>query len=441
MTRTTKETVRDKSTKIRDFGFCGGLRLLGVSMVVILIAGGFIWKATSSKRDEIKSRAEEHPETTLAALEEGELIGSTTLAARYLALACEESGFFVHTTPLTGDHGAPLKGLLYDAEAHAGAVAALAGYVRAGGSAEAASALARAATFLESMVVPAEPDEPPTAPRSPSATFGLGAEGFGMAIVALLEAEQTSAYRSAEGMLPGLGERLLRLQRDDGGFFQLEQVAESALGLAALYSASGDERFLDGSARALLYLAASREDRHVRHILPDYWSVIATPHVSGYLKKRGRDEDVILADTLEKSAVRVCHRILLEREKSKSQWQKEYHHGCLTESGSAVASAQGLLALSAARPILEEHSPSLREAAGFAIEDAASFLAGLQLTNGGFPRGADSLAKRRSGEFAEGEMIRLDYVHFSLSALLAHSELRNRRAIHSRASTLTTSVN
>lgn len=360
-------------------------------------------------------------------------------AADFIQGQCLPSGQFVYRIN-TNDRVkiAPKYNILR----HAGAMYALAEFARHAPSPTITAALRRANKFLQSQIAPVD-DLPETLAvwSDPAVNHSndplrakLGGTGLGLAAMCRLEAIAPGATGRED--LHHLGNFLLFMQRDDGGFYSiyfpifpgrddrwtsLYYPGEAALGLLLLNDVVRDEEWVRGAKEALLFLSRLRQDMEV--VPADHWALIATAKL---LEDRS-----VLTDAeyrmLMAHARQIARFMLSEAE---PQVGHAALHGCFSPDGRTTPTATRLEGLLSIIDLLPESDPFRVE-----IEDAChagvAFLRRSQITRGkakgGIPRAVAVLAE--SSPFASGDFndrateVRIDYVQHALSAWLQYQAL------------------
>ncbi len=327
---------------------------------------------------------------------------------------------------------------------HAGAIYALAGYLQRQPDARVQSAMLRAAAYLQACCLAPLADQPgklaiwslpAVTGRDRPAVAKLG--GAGLGLVALTSVERLSPGSTRLSELRGLARFVIYMQKEDGSFYSkfspaaggrqdrwqsLYYPGEAALGLLMLYDLDPDPTWIQGAARALHYLARSRES--MGEVPADHWALIATERLLRIASDRQGlvDEPALLRHT-----VQVSSGILREQLTSTRDVPQP---GGFSPDGRTTPTATRLEGLLAAARILSGRDDARVADIRSSIERGVAFLRGALIRSGpfagGVPRAVGRLPpdgsqtrqrfNRRAGE------IRIDYVQHALSAMLGQSE-------------------
>ncbi|MEQ8960542.1 MAG: hypothetical protein RLP02_21910 [Coleofasciculus sp. C2-GNP5-27] len=260
--------------------------------------------------------------------------------------------------------------------------------------------------------------------------------GTGLGLVALLSMEKIQPEFTPLSDLQRLGQFLVYMQKEEGNFYSkyipsqggrwdkwqsLYYPGEAALGLAMLYEQDGSEIWLNAAAKALAYLAHSREGQ--TNIPADHWAILATAKLLSLTNQKNLP---VSRELLVNHAIQICETILQEQIKDP---QHPNDDGGFSKQGKVTPTATRLEGLQAALTFLPA-SQEIRQRIESTIPDGLNFLLRAQIKDskflGAFPRAVDQIAadtpdaekfNRRVTE------VRIDYVQHALSAIIQYLEL------------------
>ncbi len=358
-------------------------------------------------------------------------------AARYLIHSCNATGQFryrVNTDPSVRIRPK------YNILRHAGTIYSLCLYEDRYPTALTRATIARAVGFLQRNAIGGVGSHTNMLAVWSRPEVNLGDDplqaklgGTGLGLVALTSAHRLGVVDVDPEQLRKLAEFICFMQVKNGRFISkyipseggrldlwasLYYPGEAALGLVMLYELDPDPRWLDAAMRALLFLAASRENDE--DLPPDHWTLLATHRLlrlpQAWDKKR---EYQILED----HATDLCRSIVGTR-KPDTGWVG------FTGDGRTCPSATRLEGLIAALPLLKDLL--LKARTQHAVEEGIEFLLRTQLRSGicagGWPRAAETLPASHPGHTASfnrrATEVRIDYVQHALSALLMYEALQ-----------------
>jgi len=358
-------------------------------------------------------------------------------AGQYLCGQCTESGQFIYKTNLDSE----IKhDKMYNVLRHAGTIYALTQFYRWHPSEETLSVLRRSTRFLKANCVapvPRHPDllavwsSPQLTLRDHPRKAKLG--GAGLTLVALTSFEHIEPNSTPLAELRRLGRFVLYMQKQDGSFYSkyipslggrydkwtsLYYPGEAALGLAMLYEIDPDQKWLDAAARAISYLARSRQAN--QRVPADHWALLATAKI---LPKLERDQGPLTREMALTHARQICKSILAEQQTS-THAGKAY--GGFAPDGRVCPAATRLEGLLAARKTLVEGDTALLRRLESAISTGIAFLLEAQVESGehagAVPRAVSPLPKNH-GHYSSAfnrraTEVRIDYVQHWLSALI-----------------------
>ena len=359
-------------------------------------------------------------------------------SAGYLARSTKETGMFEYRINMdpTVEVG---EG--YNIVRHAGTMYAMAMYYQLWPGASMLSAIERAGRYLQESVhpVPGRDDilavwSEPEVNRSGN-PFQAKLGGTGLGLVALLSVEKIHLGFTPLRDLQALGRFIVYMQEEDGSFYSkyipsmggrldkwqsLYYPGEATLGLLMLYEKDGSDVWLESAAKALAYMARSRENK--TDIPADHWALLATE------KLLSLDELPVSRELLTNHAIQICDTML--QSQIEDPEQPEYNGG-FSGDGRTTPTATRLEGLQAALSFLPLNH-EVRERIESAVPRGMSFLLRAQITEGefagAFPRSAGKVdtaptddSNRRVTE------VRIDYVQHALSAMIQYYLINDER--------------
>lgn len=358
------------------------------------------------------------------------------LSGSYIVRQARENGRFVYRTNTNPKVPVPRK---YNMLRHAGAMYALASYWQLHPSPEGLHALKSANTFLLSQVRELD-DVPDTMavwsdPGINRGTDPLRAKlgGTGLGLVAMTAFERLVPGSTPKKQLECLGNFLLFMQRDDGGFYtiyypvypgrddswtSLYYPGEAALGLLMLNDILPSVEWVRGAKEALLFLARERKTK--AEVPADHWALIATQKLfADATSTNDRERDALVAH-----ARQVVRFMLSEYASQRGDAELD---GCFSADGRTTPTATRLEGLLAATRILSEDDVIQAEI-NDALRRGTRFLLRSQIQSGdyagGIPRAVARLPETDpnwSESFnLRATEIRIDYVQHALSAFIGY---------------------
>ncbi len=257
--------------------------------------------------------------------------------------------------------------------------------------------------------------------------------GTGLGLVALLSLERIHPGFTPLSDLQALGQFIVYMQKEDGSFYSkyipsmggrwdkwqsLFYPGEAALGLLMLYEKDPSDVWLASAARALAYMARSRENS--TDVPVDHWALLATEKM---LSLENSDELPVSRELLINHAIQICETIL--RAQIKNSERPEYDGG-FSEDGRTTPTATRLEGLQAALSFLPANH-EIRKRIDSAVPRGISFLLRAQVKEGEFtgalPRAVGKLDQVTPGadEFnRRATEVRIDYVQHALSAMIQY---------------------
>jgi hypothetical protein len=404
------------------------LRLLLTCFLVALNAAGAQRSPEGTGKNE-ENRVPHSPSRS-------ELNRAIALAGNYLERACGPDGEFAYQI----DTASGQETGSYNIIRHAGTIYALAMLNRSQPDRRVLDAMLRAATFLRQNYIAAgiHPDQLAVWSESQAQRLRtglpvaeLGATGLGL--VALTEVNDAAAGTVPLTQLQALGRFLLFLQKEDGSFVSkyvagrgpvpnwesLYYPGEAALGFISLYRADHSPEWLIAAAKALAYLARSREDR--LSVPADHWALIATAELLPY---SGRITTTVSREELIRHAIQICNSILREQVVGSAAASLD---GAFDRTGRTTPAATRLEGLLSALEFLPRGNLS-SEIEG-ATERGIAFLLRAQITSGRYAGGLPGAVTANARHSSE---VRIDYVQHALCAWLRYENHRDGyRAVES----------
>jgi len=361
-------------------------------------------------------------------------------AAHYLVQQTKNDGRFEYRINM--NPAVKVKGK-YNILRHAGTIYALAMYYQRQPDPQVHSTLEKASQYLRDKPIYPLPDqnnvlavwsEPEVNHSGNPLQAKLG--GTGLGLVALLSMEKIQPGFIPLSDLQRLGQFIVYMQKEEGSFYSkyipsqggrwdkwqsLYYPGEAALGLAMLYEQDASEIWLNAAAKALAYLAHSREGQ--TNIPADHWAILATAKLLSLTNEKNLP---VSRELLVNHAIQICETILQEQIKDP---QNPNYDGGFSKQGKVTPTATRLEGLQAALTFLPAHQ-EIRQRIESTIPDGINFLLRAQVKDskflGAFPRAVDQIAantpdaekfNRRATE------VRIDYVQHALSALIQYLEL------------------
>lgn len=376
---------------------------------------------------------------SLQAQEPLKITQSIESAAAYMIRHCQPNGQFIYRINTNPNVQVAPK---YNVLRHAGAIYALAQFHQQTREMPTERVLRRANDFLQSQAasivdVPntqAFWSDPMINGSDDPRRAKLG--GTGLGLVALCEFEKLIPNSTSPTKLTELGNFLLFMQRDDGGFYSIYQPkfpgrddswtslyypGEAALGLLLLNDLVPDLDWVRGAKEALLFLARKRKRQD--SVPADHWALIATEKL---LSNRTQISD-IERQSLQSHARQISRFMLSEQQPQNARKKLD---GCFSPDGRTTPTATRLEGLLATLSILPDNDP-LRTDVEDACHRGVRFLMRSQIKQGdekgGLPRAFETLPKSHanwSPTFnARATEIRIDYVQHALSAWIRYRGL------------------
>ncbi|MEM9540072.1 MAG: hypothetical protein AAGA60_11305 [Cyanobacteria bacterium P01_E01_bin.42] len=357
-------------------------------------------------------------------------------SARYLVAQTREDGMFVYRINLNPRIQMRRK---YNMLRHAGTIYAMSTYYQLQDDRAVRSAMERAGQYLRDesiapisgrenlLAVWSNPDV--TGSDSPrQAKLG----GTGLGLVALLSLEEIQPGFTPLEDLQALGRFLVYMQKKDGSFYSkyipseggrddrwqsLFYPGEAALGLAMLYEKDASEVWLEAAAKAIAYLARSREDEI--KVPADHWALLATERLLGL----DREALPVSRQLLVRHAIQICKTIL---DSQIDFLDRPEYEGGFSANGRVTPTATRLEGLQGALSFLPPDRAIYRRIDS-AVARGIAFLLRSQIDEGefagAFPRAIGPISSdlpnadqfnRRVTE------VRIDYVQHALSAMIQY---------------------
>jgi hypothetical protein len=416
-----------------------GLRTVAVvGLVLIPLLGGI--GLASVAEEEPAAKEPRRPQAGQPPSEE-DLRGAIEAAGGYLVRATGPDGGFLYRTDLDPTFEPEPS---YNILRHAGAVYSLGMYYGWAPEDKTRRAMERATRYLRECCVDEVPGQqgllavwspPEIVLTGKPLQAKLGGTGLGLVALAGMEGVGRGSTPATE--LAALGRFLTFMQKPDGSFYSkyfpdqgrddswtsLYYPGEAALGLVMLAEHEGSRGWLEAAARALGYLAKSREGQST---LPaDHWALLATERL---LQVDDVESLGVSRQQLVDHAVRICRSILAERpggEGSRS------YSGALTPDSRTTPTSTRLEGLLAALTFLPSDEAELRREMETAIHQGIAFLVRAQVRSGeldgAIPRAVGPSRPRGSRRLPfvdpRASEVRIDYVQHALSAMIRYLEV------------------
>ena len=371
------------------------------------------------------------------------LVSAIHLSGDYIINSIKEDGQFVYKVNM--DTGTEVNEK-YNSLRHAGAVYALCMYYEFNPDQQVLEAANKAAGFIRQKLlapIPKHPemlgvwslpdinndDDPPL--------VKLGGNGLGLVALAYLEKLEPGS--TGIPTLRKMGEFILFMQKDNGGFYSkyfpgprgrddswtsLYYPGEAALGLMMLYEIDPDEKWLEGAAMALKYLAKLREGETKTEA--DHWALIATRKLMQYY----RDLDLnIPAELLIDHGIQICKSMILQMAQFPAYTP---YYGCMTSDGRTTPTATRMEGLLSFVSLVPGNRKSLIYSILLVTNKGIGFLERAQVKQGpykgGMTReyyipGLDPQKYRVDADERRNTEIRIDYVQHALSAWIDYYRL------------------
>ncbi len=333
---------------------------------------------------------------------------------------------------------------IYNVVRHAGVVYALALYGQHTGDSQFSGVLQQASQYLWDINIKAVDNTGHLAVWSvPGENFYVDSFGkaklgaTGLAIAGMIVEERISGEALPLDKLQKLGEFLLYMQLEDGGFYSSYHEkagrvepkkyqyypGEAALGLCALYERDPQAKWLEGAIKAVSLSANALEEMEEKAI--DHWDLIAIAKIFDLLKAEGKD--LSSYDYLMVYSRRLVERLLAE-------WNSSTVKGSFMSDYGTTPTATRIEGLTAIAPYLKEDKELLQPTLTV-IKEACTFLMNSQFTEGPYKGGIPMATKKkeyensRESRFAINRYnkiapeIRIDYVQHAMCALLGYDRL------------------
>ena len=262
--------------------------------------------------------------------------------------------------------------------------------------------------------------------------------GTGLGLVALMGIETIHPGFTPLSELQALGRFIVYMQKPNGSFYSkyipssggrwdewqsLYYPGEAALGLLMLYHKDPSDVWAESAARALAYLARSRENE--TDVPADHWALLATARLLALEQSDGLP---VSRELLINHAVQICDTML--RNQIDYPWSSRYNGG-FSADGRTTPTATRLEGLQAALTFLPPDHAT-RERIEAAVPRGISFLLRTQVNEGefigAFPRAIgkiDAFIHNTDGFNRRVTEVRIDYVQHALSALIQYLALVN----------------
>jgi hypothetical protein len=409
-----------------------------VGLVLVPLVDGIGWAAVAEEKPAAKGPT--RPQAGQPPSEE-DLRAAIDAAGGYLVRATGPDGRFVYRTDLDPTIEPEPS---YNVLRHAGTVYSLGMYHGWEPKEETRQAMERATRYLRECCVDEVPGRegllavwspPEIVLTGKPLQAKLGGTGLGLVALAGMEAVGPESTPAAE--LAALGRFLIFMQKPDGSFYSkyfpsqgrddswtsLYYPGEAALGLVMLAEQGESRSWLEAAARALGYLAKSREGQST---LPaDHWALLATERL---VQVDDLESLGVSRQQLVDHAVRICRSILEERPGGEGT---SSYGGSLTPDSRTTPTSTRLEGLLAALTFLPSDEVELRQEMETAIREGIAFLVRAQVRSGeldgAIPRAVGLSRPRGSRRLPlvdpRASEVRIDYVQHALSAMIRYLEV------------------
>ncbi len=352
---------------------------------------------------------------------------ATERSARYLVNNTRKDGMFQYRINM--DSTIEVKDG-YNILRHAGTIYAMSMYYKLKPDVSMRSAIKRSGRYLRDEAIHpvsgkhnvlAVWSEPDVNRKGKPLQAKLG--GTGLGLVALLSLEDIHPEFTPLSDLQALGRFVVYMQKEWDKWQSLFYPGEAALGLLMLYEKDSSEVWFESAARALAYMAHSRENS--TDIPVDHWALLATEKI---LSLNNSDKLPVSRELLINHAIQICEAIL--RDQIKNPERPEYDGG-FSEDGRITPTAIRLEGLQAALSFLPANH-EIRRRIDSALPRGLSFLLRAQIKKGKFsgalPRAVEKIDRAIPGvdKFnRRATEVRIDYVQHALSAMIQYLNLMN----------------
>lgn len=365
------------------------------------------------------------------------LSAAIELSADYLVRACGQDGRFVY---LAHADSSVASSEAYNIVRHAGAIYALGMHYQRCPTEPLRDAMLRATRYLKETALAPVPgwhgllavwNSPQPGEIQGTLRATLGAAGLGL--VALVSTEKAVPGTTSMEDLRRVGRFLAFLQKEDGGFYHsyvpsrggrsddrqcLYYPGEAALGLLMLYRLDRDPLWLETAAKAMGYLARTREND--REVPPDHWALLATAEL---MPHAGRCASITTQRQLLRHAVQVCQGILDGHDRTLAYGGDPQ---CLTGDNRTCPTATRLEGMIAVYPLFSDEPQVFRDQLATAIAGGIAFLIRSQFADGPLAGGIpavsepvpDSHPNHSEAYNAGAGEVRIDFVQHAASAMI-----------------------
>ena len=364
-------------------------------------------------------------------------------STRYLANNTKEDGMFEYRINMDPTIKVKQK---YNILRHAGAIYAMSMYYQLDPDVNIKSAIERASRYLRDKSIHpvwgrdnllAVWSNPEVNRSGKPLQAKLG--GTGLGLLALLSIEKIHPGFTPLPDLQSLGRFIVYMQKEDGSFYSkyihlmggrldkwqsLYYPGEAALGLLMLYEKDASDVWIESAAKALTYLARSRENR--TNIPADHWALLATEKM---LSLENIDKLPVSRELLINHAIRICETILQSQIKNP---ERPKYDGGFSEDGRTTPTATRLEGLQAAVSFLPTNH-EIGKRIDSAVSRGISFLLRAQISEGefigAFPRAVDKIEQDipKADQFnRRATEVRIDYVQHALSAMIQYLQTHYR---------------
>ncbi|MBL6943043.1 MAG: hypothetical protein ISR56_01630 [Bacteroidales bacterium] len=384
-----------------------------------------------------------YKELNIKKIDSSLLLEAINLSGDYLIRNIKNNGQFVYKVNLDStEKNKPA----YNTLRHAGAIYALCMYYDLSENLHALQVATKAADFMKDQLMAPLDSHPELIGvwsygkinhDSDPTIVKLGGNGLGLLSLAYLE--KLKPGTTDISILRRMADFILFMQKKNGGFYSkyfidrrgrddswtsLYYPGEAALGLMMLYEIDKDNKWLDGAAKALKYLANLRKDETV--VEADHWALIATRKLLKYYNDLELD---IPAELFIDHGMQICKSMIMEMPQFPSD---SPYYGCMTFDGRTTPTSTRLEGLLSFEKIIPEKRESLIYSILMVSNNAIEFLEKAQVKKGYFAGGMTrtlsgpsinpAMKGFETGDRRDSE-IRIDYVQHALCAWIQYYEL------------------
>ncbi|GAA4846618.1 hypothetical protein [Algivirga pacifica] len=363
-----------------------------------------------------------------------EIEKASALANQYMMKSLHDNGMFTYRVKTNPKSYVKKR---YNILRHAGAIYAMCQYYEHAPSPQGLESILSAGNFLKSTSLKSVNNDPSlkaiwSDPSISNTGKVIQAKlgGTGIGLLALLHIEKIKPGFTSKKDLIAMGNFLLYMQKKDGSFYtkyipskggkndewvSLFYPGEAALGLLMLYEYDPNPKWFEAAYHSLMYLAKLREGR--KTVETDCWALIAT---SKLYKSQNYSQFKVSEERLNQHAKQICESILALKINSH---RSPYHIGGFQENGYVTPTSCRLEGLTAALSFLPQQDPLYSKVVE-SLQTGYIFLLRAQYKKGTFTGGFPRKVSYNNGLKLKTNMIQIDCVQHSLSALVGFMNLQ-----------------